>query len=35
MLVDGRLIEKLHVEAARRQVAQAEAIAEMEAAAGS
>ena len=35
VLVDGRLIEKLHVEAARRQVAQAEAIAEMEAAAGS
>ncbi len=35
VLVDGRLIENLHVEAARRQVAQAEAIAEMEAAAGS
>ena len=34
VLVDGRLIENLHVEAARRQVAQAEAIAEMEAAAG-
>ena len=33
VLVDGRLIENLHVEAARRQVAQAEAIAEMEAAA--
>ena len=35
VLVDGRLIENLHVEAARRQVAQAEAIAEMEAAAAS
>ena len=33
VLVDGRLIENLHVEAARRQVAMAEAIAEMEAAA--
>ena len=35
VLVDGRLIENLHVEAARRQVAQAEAIAEMAAAAAS
>ena len=35
VLVDGRLIENLHVEAARRQVAQAEAIAEMEAVAAS
>ena len=33
VLVDGRLIENLHVEAARRQVALAEAIAEMAAAA--
>ena len=35
VLVDGRLIENLHVEAARRQVALAEAIAEMAAAAAS
>ena len=35
VLVDGRLIENLHVEAARRQVAQAEAITEMAAAAAS
>ena len=33
VLVDGRLIENLHVEAARRQVSLAEAIAEMAAAA--
>ena len=33
LVVDGRLVENLHVEAARRQVALAEAIAEMEAAA--
>ncbi len=35
VLVDGRLIENLHVEAARRQVALAEAITEMAAAAAS
>ena len=34
-LVDGRLIENLHVEEARRQVALADAIAELEAAAES
>ena len=34
VVLDGKLIENLHVEAARRTVALAEAIAELESAAG-